>query len=215
MVQSGDTLTAIANRFGVSLASLEAANPQITNPNRIFPGQIITIPGSSPASGPAYVVQSGDTLTAIANRFGVSLASLEAANPQITNPNRIFPGQIITIPGSSPASGPAYVVQSGDTLTAIANRFGVSLASLEAANPQIADPNRIFPGQIITISAVAVTYVRHDIWTLDQQNHWHPTIYAYARGVRRHAAARRHGLDQLGLPGRRPRHEPGPARRFP
>jgi tyrosinase len=72
------------------------------------------------------------------------------------------------------------VVQSGDTLTGIANRFGVSLAALEAANPQIADPDRIFPGQIITISAV---YVRHDIWTLDQENHWHPTIYAYARGI--------------------------------
>jgi tyrosinase len=129
-----------------------------------------------------YVVRSGDTLTAIANRFGVSVADLEAANPQISDPNRIFPGQIITIPGSSPAPGPAYVVQSGDTLTAIANRFGVSLADLEAANPQISDPNRIFPGQIITVTSVT-TYVRHDIWTLDQIDHWHPTIYAYARGV--------------------------------
>jgi tyrosinase len=130
-----------------------------------------------------YIVRSGDTFGAIAARFGVTLASLEAANPQIADPNRIFPGQVITIPGSSPAPGSDYVVQSGDTLTAIANRFGVTLASLEAANPQIADPNRIFPGQVITTSAVAVTYVRHDIWTLDQQNHWHPIIYAYARGI--------------------------------
>jgi tyrosinase len=76
-----------------------------------------------------------------------------------------------------------YIVHSGDTFSAIAARFGVTLATLEAANPQITDPNRIFPGQIITTSAVAVTYVRHDIWTLDQQNHWHPTIYAYARGI--------------------------------
>jgi tyrosinase len=130
-----------------------------------------------------YIVRSGDTFSAIAARFGVTLAALEAANPQIADPNHIFPGQVITIPGSSPATGPAYVVQAGDTLTAIANRFGVTLAALEAANPQIADPNHIFPGQIITTSAVAVTYVRHDIWTLDQQNHWHPTIYAYARGI--------------------------------
>jgi tyrosinase len=127
-----------------------------------------------------YIVQQGDTLTAIATRFGVSLAALIAANPQITNPNLIFPGQIITIPGQSPAPGPAYVVQQGDTLTAIAKRFGVSLAALIAANPQITNPNLIFPGQIITTSVV---YVRHDIWTLDKQNHWHPTIYAYARGI--------------------------------
>jgi len=130
-----------------------------------------------------YVVRSGDTFTAIAARFGVTLATLEAANPQVTDPNHIFPGQVVTIPGSSPAPGPAYVVQTGDTLTAIAARFGVTLATLEAANPQITDPNHIFPGQIITTSAAAVTYVRHDIWTLDQQNHWHPTIYAYARGI--------------------------------
>jgi tyrosinase len=127
-----------------------------------------------------YVVQQGDTLTAIAGRFGVSLAALTAANPRIANPNLIFSGQIITVPGREPAPGPAYVVQHGDTLTAIAGRFGVSLAALTAANPQITNPDRIFPGQILTTSIV---YVRHDIWTLDQQRHWHPIIYAYARGI--------------------------------
>ena len=54
------------------------------------------------------VIRSGDTFGAIAARFGVTLAALKAANPQITDPNRIFPGQVITIPGSSPAPGPAY-----------------------------------------------------------------------------------------------------------
>src|SRR5690348_11896362 len=83
-----------------------------------------------------YIVHSGDTFSAIAARFGVTLATLEAANPQITDPNRIFPGQIITIPGSSPAPGPAYVVHSGDTLTAIASRFGVTLATLEARSEE-------------------------------------------------------------------------------
>ncbi|MGH4002723.1 MAG: LysM peptidoglycan-binding domain-containing protein [Pseudonocardiaceae bacterium] len=45
-----------------------------------------------------YVVQRGDTLSGIARRFGVSLSDLEEANPQITDPNRIFPGQVINIP---------------------------------------------------------------------------------------------------------------------
>jgi tyrosinase len=45
-----------------------------------------------------YVVQQGDTLSGIAQRFGVSLQALEAANPQISDPNLIFPGQLVTIP---------------------------------------------------------------------------------------------------------------------
>ena len=47
-----------------------------------------------------YVVQPGDTLSGIADRFGVSLSDLEAANPQIVDPNTIFPGQVINIPSS-------------------------------------------------------------------------------------------------------------------
>ena len=79
---------------GVSLGALEAANPQITNPDLINPGQVIRIP----ADVVIYVVQPGDTLSGIAKRFGVILGALEAANPQITNPDRINPGQVIKIP---------------------------------------------------------------------------------------------------------------------
>ena len=94
-VQSGDTLSEIAERFEVSLKALEAANPQIKNPDVIFPGQVIFVPTSHHHH---YVVQSGDTLSEIAERFGVSLKALEAANPQIKNPDVIFPGQHIRIP---------------------------------------------------------------------------------------------------------------------
>lgn len=47
-----------------------------------------------------YTVVPGDSLFTIANRFGVSLQALMAANPQITNPNLVFPGQVICIPGA-------------------------------------------------------------------------------------------------------------------
>jgi|ERR1700733_3578747 tyrosinase len=97
-----------------------------------------------------YVVQQGDTLSGIAQRFGVSLQALEAANPQIHDPNKIYPGQVITVPVNPPPHG-TYVVQSGDTLSGIAQKLGVSLQALEAANPQISDPNLIFPGQLVTI----------------------------------------------------------------
>jgi LysM repeat protein len=105
-----------------------------------------------------YVVQKGDTLSAIAQTFGVSLPALEAANPQIPNPNLIFPGQVITVPVNPTPPG-TYVVQPGDTMSGIAQNFGISLGALEAANPQIPDPNVIFPGQVLTIPASVVTYV--------------------------------------------------------
>ena len=57
------------------------------------------------ASQESYVVQHGDTLSRIAAQQGVSLAQLEAANPQIHNPNVIYPGQHITIPGHGGGGG--------------------------------------------------------------------------------------------------------------
>jgi LysM repeat protein len=147
VVKQGDTLSGIAEKFSVGLAALEAANPQIPDFNLIFPGQVIHIPvGPFPPPG-SYVVQPGDTLTAIAELFSVTLAALEAANPQITNPDLIFPGQVIHIPGGVQT----YVVQPGDTLSGIAKKFGEPLGEIEKANPQIPDFNLIFPGQVIVI----------------------------------------------------------------
>ena len=95
VVKPGDTLSGIAGQFGVTLGALEAANPQITNPDLIFPGQVIRIP----TNAVIYTVQPGDTLSGIAGQFfGVTLGALEPANPQITNPDLIFPRQVIRIP---------------------------------------------------------------------------------------------------------------------
>jgi spore coat assembly protein SafA len=66
----------------------------VTARNSLRSGQVLTIP----ASVVTYVVQSGDTMSGIAQKFGVSLGALEAANPQVHDPNLIFPGQLLTIP---------------------------------------------------------------------------------------------------------------------
>jgi LysM repeat protein len=109
-VRSGDTLSGIAAKFNVSLAALEAANPQAVNPNRIYVNELISVPASSaPAQQPSpvpthivtYVVQAGDTMSAIAAAHNLSLAALEAANPQVTNPNSISTGEILNIPGGA------------------------------------------------------------------------------------------------------------------
>ncbi|MGE5418225.1 MAG: SafA/ExsA family spore coat assembly protein [Acidobacteriota bacterium] len=158
-VQQGDTLYLIAQRYGVPLNILIAANPQITNPDMIMPGQIICIPGLYPpvCNGQPYTVRAGDTMYLIAQRYGIPLNVLIFANPQITNPDMIMPGQIICIPASFPATcaGQLYSVRQGDTLFLIAQRYGVSLDMLIAANPQIVNPDIIQPGQIICIPVTA------------------------------------------------------------
>lgn len=95
----------IARRFGISLSALIAANPQIPNPNLIFPGQQICVPVKPvPPKCPEgflYTVRRSDTLFRIAQRFGISLQALIRANPQIANPDVIFPGQVICVPTKS------------------------------------------------------------------------------------------------------------------
>ena len=105
IVRAGDTLSGIAQSRGVSLAALERANPQIGNPDLIRPGQHVTIPsGGSSGGGGSYTVQTGDTLSGIANRYGTSYQAIAQANG-ISNPNLIHPGQTLTIPGGTGGTG--------------------------------------------------------------------------------------------------------------
>ena len=57
--------------------------------------------------GQSVTIERGDSLSAIASRHGVSLKSLIAANPQIANPQRIYPGDTITVPGGMGGAAPA------------------------------------------------------------------------------------------------------------
>ncbi|MDT8305064.1 MAG: LysM peptidoglycan-binding domain-containing protein [Anaerolineae bacterium] len=112
VVQSGDTLYGIAARFGTNVPTLVAMN-NISNPNYIYVGQELRIPGEgdgappagdtpspspAPSTGGTYVVRAGDTLYRIAAQFGTNIVALAAAN-NITNMNYIYVGQVLTIPG--------------------------------------------------------------------------------------------------------------------
>jgi LysM repeat protein len=109
--------------------------------------------------GGVHIVQRGETLSQIARRYGVSTTALAQANG-ISNPNFIYAGQRLAIPGASggastggaTASGGVHVVRPGENLSSIAARYGTSVAALARANG-IANPNHIYVGQRLTIGS--------------------------------------------------------------
>lgn len=154
-VKSGDTLSAIASRYGMTVNALVTLNG-IQNANLIYPGQSLRVADSGQGSNVSqkattttttstYTVRYGDTLSGIASRYGTSASTLASING-ISNPNWIYPGQVLKLSGSS--STRAYTVRSGDTLSGIASRLGTSWTSLKAKNG-IANANLIYPGQIL------------------------------------------------------------------
>ena len=97
-VSYGDTLSAIARLFNTTVDEIAALN-DIADPNRIFPGQrlFLRVAQTVPyACCDQYIVKRGDTLSSIADRFGTTWRRLSSIN-EISNPNLIYPGQIIKL----------------------------------------------------------------------------------------------------------------------
>lgn len=97
-----------------------------------------------------YIVQNGDTLSGIADQYGTTYQHLAAING-IADPDLIYPGDVIVIDGVASGSGQIYTIQSGDTLSDIAGRFGTSVAHLAALNG-IENPDLIYAGDTIRIN---------------------------------------------------------------
>jgi LysM repeat protein len=153
-VVPGDTLSGIAQRFGTTYQVLAQING-ISNPNLIKAGQVIKLPGGAPTpqpNGQVYTVAAGDTLSGIGTRFGVDWHTIQQVN-NIPDANKIYVGQVLRIPGTVPVSSPTlyYTVQSGDTLSAIANRYHTSYQQLASLN-NISNPNLIYAGQVLRIN---------------------------------------------------------------
>ena len=101
VVKWGDTLSRIAQRHGTTVWAIMSANPRIKSPDRIWAGMCLNIPGGWDGGWSAnhYIVRPGDTLNRIAWRFGTSVWAIMHANPHIWNPDRIYAGQKLVIPG--------------------------------------------------------------------------------------------------------------------
>lgn len=106
-----------------------------------------------------YTVVRGDTLGRIARKNNMTLSALLSLNPQILNPNRIYPGQKIVIgytgktvnSASAETGAEYYIVQKGDYLYRIARKNGLTLNRLAALNPEIIRQKYIYVGQRIKV----------------------------------------------------------------
>lgn len=143
VVQSGDTLSGIAEQFNTTYQNLAALN-NIGDPNSIQVGSVLKVEGTA-SSEDTYYVQPGDTLDGIAKQFQTTVDALVLRN-NIKNPNVISVGQKIYLSGSTNT----YTVQSGDTLSGIASANGTTAEALASKNG-IADVNVIYVGQTLVL----------------------------------------------------------------
>jgi LysM repeat protein len=152
-IKRGDTLSDIADKNGVSLSQLLAANPQISNPNVIDVGDKIHLP----AAQRSYTVQPGDTLSDIAAAHGTTWQKLAAAN-NIDNPNRINPGDVLRIPGAGgvPGSGGAPTTTNPSTKPP-------GTAPTAPTTPGTGGGAQVTPGQLPTTTGLSEAQ-RYDLY---------------------------------------------------
>ncbi|NLP50649.1 peptidoglycan endopeptidase [Bacillus sp. RO1] len=183
VVKSGDSLWKIANNNQVSVSNIKSWN-NLTS-DLIYPGQNLVLKAGGSASQPApaptpsqptskiYTIKAGDSLSMIAKVHQTTLANLLKLNPSINDVNRIYVGQKIIVaapsdqtPGQPNTPSPSqpeqptantYIIKSGDNLSSVASRHGVTLNALLSANPSIKDANRISIGQVINIPGNATS----------------------------------------------------------
>lgn len=176
-VKSGDTLSGIASQYNTTVNQIVSLN-QLSNPNLIYVGQVLklknsqTTNSSSSSSSTAattvgtYTVKAGDTLSAIASRYSTSSSTLASLN-SLSNPNLIYVGQVLKVSSNASTSSStsssanstvttaaSYTVKAGDTLSAIAAKYGTTYQALASTN-SISNPNDIYMGQVIKVSATA------------------------------------------------------------
>jgi len=104
VVEPGETLSGIALAYGVPLDVLAEQN-HIVNTDLIYAGEALTVPGQAPPAGPpargTYTIETGESLTSIAAMQRTTVQQLIAANPDIVNPNLIFVGESLNVPGGT------------------------------------------------------------------------------------------------------------------
>ena len=155
-VKSGDTVTQIAKRFGLSITAIAKLN-NLGPKSLIRVGQVIKLVGNTPpeVEAESYRVRPGDTLSGIASRHQLTLSELTSIN-RISSSTLIYPGQVLrvakVIPSSQPPVGApdTYEVATGDSLDSVAEKFGITLGALREYN-DLARASIIYVGQVLNL----------------------------------------------------------------
>lgn len=222
-VKSGDTLSGIASQYNTTVNQIVSLN-QLSNPNLIYVGQVLklknsqtTNSSSSSSSSTAattagtYTVKAGDTLSAIASRYSTSSSTLASLN-SLSNPNLIYVGQVLKVSSNASTSSStsssanstvttaaSYTVKSGDTLSAIAAKYGTTYQALASTN-SISNPNDIYVGQVIKVSATATAASSQAVSSINSNGSYTvksgDTLYgiALANGLNWQTLAKQNGI---------------------
>jgi LysM repeat protein len=172
IVQPGDTLSQIAQKYSTSVETLRSLN-NLTNANFVWAGQRLILPTDvaridNPAESRvedldtvSYMAQPGDTLLSIAAAHRISLAWMVEKNG-INPGQRLHAGRELIVPAGFAASGTEdaeasriHVVEAGQSIGSIASFYGTTARSIIRAN-NLADANRISPGQKLVIAPPAL-----------------------------------------------------------
>ncbi len=165
IVQRGDSLYAIAQRFNTTIEALTTSN-SISGDVRILAGQALLIPAGGVKPVALYEVQPGDTLFSISKQFNTSIDILQGIN-ELGDSVAIVAGQTIAVPSIDEVSYEDYVVAADDSLPSIAERYDTDVTVLMSLN-EIADERDLAEGQTILVPRIdVVRFAVHTVQTGD------------------------------------------------
>ncbi|MBD3170536.1 MAG: LysM peptidoglycan-binding domain-containing protein [candidate division Zixibacteria bacterium] len=170
-VRRGETLSTIAQRYGVRMSAIASSN-KLSSRSRIYAGQKLLIPVPAGYKKPAstasssryrkpiktkdgnYTVRRGDSLWEIARRFGTTVTKLKQMNNLSGRNPKVYPGDVLKVTDSgNESSGEAvvHIVKKGDTLWSIARRYSTTVSDIRRLN-NLSMNRQIMPGDRLRIS---------------------------------------------------------------
>lgn len=145
-IRRGDTLFRIARKNSISVETLLRNNPFL-NPSYYLPGQVIVLPYSKQMLA-YYTLGRNERLADVLKRYDMDISTFCSLNPK-TDPMCLRDGMRVKV-RKNHTWGIRYTVKQGDTLVSVADRFGIRVSSLLAANRDF-KPGEFRPGMVLRI----------------------------------------------------------------
>jgi murein DD-endopeptidase MepM/ murein hydrolase activator NlpD len=164
-VRPGDTLSAIAMRYNVSVTRIKEENE--LSSDMVYAGQVLRIPyaeavggtiGSTPLAPPGFklhTLTTEETLSEVLDAYGISLQAVVGANPDLSSLDQLPEGLELLIP---PGEGLIVTLEQGQTVADILDIYGLSAVELASAN-NIRAPSDLRPGQTLFLPGVPPRHV--------------------------------------------------------